>query len=93
VARATAIHVVLADGRELAARVLGLDPRTDLALLKIEASGFHVVPLADSAQAQVGEPVMAIGNPFGARRPGPHVRIDVTIPETFCGVLPWARCP
>jgi len=62
---ATAIRVKLADGRDLPARVVGRDSKTDLALLKIEGAGLPVVPLGDSSQLQVGEPVMAIGNPFG----------------------------
>src|SRR5262249_37808127 len=62
---ASQIRVKLSDGRELDAKVVGRDAKTDLALLKIEASGLPVVPLGDSAQLQVGEPVMAIGNPFG----------------------------
>src|SRR6266571_2567285 len=62
---AAEIMVRLADGRELPAKVLGRDPKTDLALLKVEATGLTVVPAGDSAALQVGEPVMAIGNPFG----------------------------
>jgi serine protease Do len=59
------IRVTLADGRELPATVLGRDPRTDLVLLKVDAKGLPVVPLGDSALLEVGESVMAIGNPFG----------------------------
>ncbi|HZS34308.1 MAG TPA: DegQ family serine endoprotease [Methylomirabilota bacterium] len=62
---ASEIRVRLSDGRELGARVIGRDPKTDLALLKIDAGSLPVVPLGDSAELQVGEPVMAIGNPFG----------------------------
>ncbi len=62
---ATEIKVTLSDGRELGAKVLGRDPKTDLALLKVEAAGLPVVALGASARLQVGEPVMAIGNPFG----------------------------
>jgi len=65
VEEATEIQVKLADGRELAAKVVGRDPKTDVALLKVEATGLPVIPLGDSAALQVGEPVMAIGNPFG----------------------------
>jgi serine protease Do len=62
---ATEIMVKLSDGRELTAKVLGRDPKTDLALLKVEATGLPTIPLGDSSALQVGEPVMAIGNPFG----------------------------
>ena len=65
VEEATEIQVKLADGRELAAKVVGRDPKTDVALLKVEATGLPVIPLGDSSALQVGEPVMAIGNPFG----------------------------
>ncbi|PYO59060.1 MAG: hypothetical protein DMD83_00805, partial [Candidatus Rokuibacteriota bacterium] len=63
--KATEIHVKLADGRELSATVVGRDPKTDLALLKVDATGLPVIPLGDSSGLQVGAPVMAIGNPFG----------------------------
>jgi len=56
------------DGREMAGKVVGRDPKTDLALLKVEATGLPVISLGDSTQLQVGEPVMAIGNPFGLER-------------------------
>src|SRR2546427_8090156 len=62
---ATAIQVKLADGRELAAKAVGRDPKTDLSLLKVQATALPVIPVGDSNALQVGEPVMAIGNPFG----------------------------
>jgi serine protease Do len=62
---ATQVQVKLSDGRELPAKVVGRDSKTDIALLKVEASGLTVIPLGDSSASQVGEPVMAIGNPFG----------------------------
>src|SRR5437667_187441 len=62
---ASEIRVKLGDGRELSGKVVGRDPKTDLALLKVEATGLPVVPLGDSARLEVGEPVMAVGNPFG----------------------------
>jgi serine protease Do len=65
---ATEIRVKIDDGRELPGKVVGRDPKTDLALLKVEASGLPVIPLGDSTQLQVGEQVMAIGNPFGLER-------------------------
>src|SRR6266849_6766735 len=65
---ATDIRVKIDDGREMTAKVVGRDPKTDLALLKVEATGLPVIPLGDSAELQVGEPVMAIGNPFGLQQ-------------------------
>src|SRR5437870_95788 len=62
---ATQITVKLSDGRELPGKVIGRDSKTDIALLKVEATGLTVIPLGDSSASQVGEPVMAIGNPFG----------------------------
>ena len=62
---ASEIRVRLSDGRELPAKVLGRDPKTDLVLLKIEATGLPTIPIGDSAALEVGAPVMAIGNPFG----------------------------
>ncbi len=59
------IIVKLDRGSEHEARVVGTDPATDLALLKIEVTGVPVLPFGDSDRLQVAEPVMAIGNPFG----------------------------
>jgi serine protease Do len=59
------IIVRLARGSEHSAKVVGTDPPTDLALLKIDSANLAVLPLGDSDRLQVGEPVMAIGNPFG----------------------------
>jgi serine protease Do len=62
---ADAIVVRLADQSEHQAKLVGSDARTDLALLKIEGRGLPALPFGDSDRLQVGEPVMAIGNPFG----------------------------
>ena len=62
---ASDIRVKFADGREIPGKVVGGDAKTDLALLKVEATGLPVIPLGDSAKLEVGEPVMAVGNPFG----------------------------
>ncbi|MFQ5988599.1 MAG: DegQ family serine endoprotease [Candidatus Methylomirabilales bacterium] len=60
------VTVTLADKREYSARVVGRDPKTDLAVLKIEADeSFPVATLGDSDQLKVGDWVLAIGNPFG----------------------------
>jgi serine protease Do len=65
VSEARSIEVTLSDGRKLAAKLVGSDAETDLALLKVEATGLPTIPLGSSAEIRVGEPVMAIGNPFG----------------------------
>ena len=62
---ASEIHIVLGDGRSLPARIVGNDPETDLALLQAAGDRFPVATLGDSAPMQVGDVVMAIGNPFG----------------------------
>jgi len=59
------VTVRLTDKREFKAKTIGADKRTDVALIKIEASGLPVVKLADVAQLKVGEWVVAIGSPFG----------------------------
>jgi serine protease Do len=63
--QAREIEVQLMDDRKFPAKLVGKDARTDLALLKIEASGLPVLPLGDSDKLEVGELVLAIGNPFG----------------------------
>ncbi len=65
VANATDVTVKLADRRELKARVVGADARTDVALLKIEATGLPTVRLGDPKTVRPGEWVAAIGSPFG----------------------------
>ncbi len=65
VENATKIKVKLADGRVLDAKVVGTDPQTDLAVLKVNASDLPVLKLANSDQVQVGDWVMAFGSPFG----------------------------
>ncbi|GGX81784.1 2-alkenal reductase [Litchfieldella qijiaojingensis] len=59
------IQVALRDGRETLAEVVGTDPESDLAVLKIELDELPVIALSDSSEAAVGDVVMAIGNPFG----------------------------
>ena len=65
VAAADAIEVVLADGRRAPARVVGTDPETDLAVIRIDAKNLPVIVLGHAEQARVGDVVLAIGNPFG----------------------------
>jgi serine protease DegQ len=59
------IEVVLADGRKAVAKVIGTDPETDLALLKITLDKLPVIVLGQTQHLQVGDIVLAIGNPFG----------------------------
>jgi Do/DeqQ family serine protease len=59
------IRATLADRRKLRAQIVGTDPMTDLAILKLPGSGYPALPLGDSARVEVAEPVLAIGNPFG----------------------------
>ncbi|MDD5544746.1 MAG: DegQ family serine endoprotease [Acidobacteriia bacterium] len=63
--QATEIKVTLADKRELKGKLVGTDPKTDIAVIKIEASGLSVVPWGDSRELKPGEIVMAFGSPFG----------------------------
>lgn len=65
VANATQIVVALHDGRESKARVVGIDPDTDLAVLKIDLPNLPTITLAASDNVRVGDVVLAIGNPFG----------------------------
>jgi serine protease Do len=65
VEKADEIKVLLGDKREFKGKVVGTDPKTDIALIKIDAKGLPAVPWGDSDKLQVGEYVLAIGNPFG----------------------------
>ncbi len=62
---ATTVTVTLPDEREFTGTVMGTDPKTDLAIVKIEGEDLPSLPWGDSAKLQVGEPVLAVGNPFG----------------------------
>lgn len=62
---ASSVSVKLADRREFEAEVLGVDPATDVAVLRITASDLPVVQLGDPSQLAVGDYVLAIGSPFG----------------------------
>ena len=65
VREAREVSVKLNDRREFQAKVLGSDPATDIAVLRIDARNLPVVRLSDAQQLQVGDPVLAIGSPFG----------------------------
>ena len=62
---ASELTVTLPDKREFKAKVVGTDPKTDLAVIKIDASNLPHVRWGDSSKLQVGEYVLAVGNPFG----------------------------
>jgi serine protease DegQ len=59
------IRVVLADGRKAPARIVGTDPETDLAVIRVDIKNLPVIVLGRAEQARVGDVVLAIGNPFG----------------------------
>jgi Do/DeqQ family serine protease len=65
VSKATEIEVLLSDKRSFKGKVVGADPQTDIAVIKINATNLPVVPFGDSGQMKVGDIVMAFGNPFG----------------------------
>jgi serine protease Do len=62
---ADSVKVDLNDGRTLDAKVVGTDPPTDLALIKIQATGLHALPLGNSDDVRVGDVALAFGNPLG----------------------------
>ncbi|MDE2089904.1 MAG: trypsin-like peptidase domain-containing protein [Gammaproteobacteria bacterium] len=65
IARANLIRVALRDGRSAAATVVGSDPQTDLAVLKINLKHLPVIAFGDSKKLRVGDVVLAIGDPYG----------------------------
>jgi len=64
IAKASDIKVLLSDKREFKGKVVGADPQTDIAVIKIDGSNLPTVPIGDSASLHVGDTVMAFGNPF-----------------------------
>jgi serine protease DegQ len=65
VAGSDRIQIAVSDGRTLPARVVGTDPESDLAVLRVEGTGLNPITLGQSDKAQVGDVVLAIGDPFG----------------------------
>jgi serine protease Do len=65
VGEADKITVTLHDGRKLTAEVVGTDPKSDVAVIKVESKGLPVIELGDSDKLEIGEWVIAVGNPFG----------------------------
>jgi S1-C subfamily serine protease len=78
IANATVIRVRLADGRSADARVVGRDPDTDLALLAIKLEKLPVMTLGRSDRLQVGDEVLAIGNPLGLQQSVTHGIVSAT---------------
>src|SRR5579871_6269164 len=62
---ATDVRVTLSDKREFKAQVIGTDPKTDIAVLKLTGDKFNAITLGDSGKVQVGDYALAIGDPFG----------------------------
>jgi serine protease Do len=62
---ASEIQVALNDGRQFTAKIIGTDPQTDVALVKVDADNLPALTLADSDKVEVGDVVLAVGNPFG----------------------------
>jgi serine protease Do len=59
------VEVILPDRRDFTAKIVGTDPPSDIAVLKIEGTGFPTIPLGDSAKVEIGDVVLAVGNPLG----------------------------
>ena len=87
IANATSIKVQLADGRSAVAKVVGRDPDTDLALLSIQLSQLPVMSLGRSDRLQVGDEVLAIGNPLGLRRRSPTASSAPSIASSWAWPL------
>ena len=87
IANADAIRVQLKDGREADARIVGRDPDTDLAVLKIDLAPLPVVTFGRSDQLRVGDVVLAIGNPIGLSQTVTHGIVSATSRQQL-GIAP-----
>src|ERR1041385_8982702 len=65
VEEADEVKITLQDGREFTAKVIGKDPKTDIAVIKVDAKDLPFIAMADSDKIEVGDLVLAVGNPFG----------------------------
>lgn len=72
------VKVTLQDGREFTAKVIGRDEKSDIAVIKIDATDLPVVPFADSQKVHVGDVVLAVGNPFGVGQTVTHGIVSAT---------------
>lgn len=75
---ANVVEATLQDGREFKARVIGVDPKSDIAVVKIAADHLPTIPLADSRDVRVGDLVLAIGHPFGVGQTVTHGIVSAT---------------
>jgi serine protease Do len=62
---ATDVRVTFSNKRQLQAKVVGTDPKTDIAVLKVEGTGYPAITIGDSSKVQVGDYALAVGDPFG----------------------------
>tara|TARA_B100000315_G_scaffold257282_1_gene305619 strand:- start:182 stop:1567 length:1386 start_codon:yes stop_codon:yes gene_type:complete len=88
VSGASQIKVKLSDGREFDAQIKGSDPRTDLAVIKIEAKNLTSAKLGDSKDLKIGQWVVAIGNPFGFAIENPEPTVTVGVVSALHRYLP-----
>lgn len=79
VGNADAIEVMLSDGRKFQGKVVGKDPRADMAVIKIEAAGLPAARLGDSDTVRTGQWAIAIGNPFGIFEDNPTPTVTVGV--------------
>lgn len=91
VGEADKIMVRLSDGREFEAEIKGADPRSDLAVIKIPAEDLPVATLGDSNELELGEWVMAIGNPFGFAIGGAQPTVTVGVVSALDRTLPFSQ--
>jgi len=88
VSKAADIKVKLSDGREFTAKVAGSDPKSDLAVIKIETDNLPVPQLGDSTKLKIGSWVVAIGNPFGFAIENPEPTVTVGVVSALSRYLP-----
>ena len=78
IANMTEIHVQLTDGRNIPAKLIGSDPNTDIAVLRIETTDIQALPFGDSEAVFQGQQVVAVGNPYGLDGSATFGRISAT---------------
>src|SRR5215510_7394821 len=88
VANVTDIRVLLSDNRELTAQIVGLDPKTDIAVLKVNATDLPILVPADPSSLHVGDLALAISDPFGLRQTVTMGIISAT-GRSGLGILPY----